>query len=71
METSQRVVKEIVAKDTQQIGDLLSSLGRLMAILTDSVDEMQNFSSLANKNHAVNILTSNVFEVSFKKKTPI
>ena len=64
METSQRVVKEIVDRDNQQISTLLDGMGRLVEILNNSYSVMQDFSNFAAEYKAPNIVTENIIHVS-------
>ena len=64
METSQRVVKETADRDKKQITVVLASLHRIVEVLNTSYDIMQNFSLLAQKYKAPNIVTGNIIHVS-------
>ena len=64
METSQRVVKEIADRDNQQISTLLEGMGRLVEILNNSYNVMQDFSKFAAEYKAPNIVTENIIHVS-------
>ena len=57
METSQRVVKEIVDRDKRQISELLSSVEFLMEKLNGSYLMMKNYSQLAREYKAPNIIS--------------
>ena len=63
METSQRVVKEIVDRDNQQISTLLDGMERLAEILNNSYSVMQDFSNFAAEYKAPNIVTENIIHV--------
>ena len=64
METSQEVVKEIVDHDNKQIIALLDSMRHLVELLNNSYHAMQDFSKLAEKLQAPNVLTAGIINVS-------
>ena len=64
METSQRVVKEIIRKDNVTISALLDSMQRLLDLLNSYHDVMQDCSKLAEKFGAPDILTGNIINVN-------
>ena len=65
METSQRVVKETAERDKKQITAVLTGLQRILEVLNNSYDMMQNFSLLAQQYKAPDIVTENIIQVSF------
>lgn len=68
METSQRVVVDIVEQDYQQMTMLLNSMQQIIYNLNESSNMMKNFSNLAEENKAVNVLTGEVVEVDNIKR---
>ena len=64
METSQRIVKEIIRKDNATISALLDSMQRLWDVLNSYHDAMQNLSKLAEKFEAPDILTGDIINVN-------
>ena len=64
METSQRVVKEIVRNDNATISLLLDSMQRLMDVLNSYRDVMQDFSKLAEMFKAPDILKGDIINVN-------
>ena len=64
METSQRVVKEIIRKDNATISALLDSMQRLLDLLNSYHDVMQDLSKLAEKLKAPDILTGYIINVN-------
>ena len=64
LETSQRVVKETAERDKMQITAVLDGLQRILEVLNNSYDIMQNLSLLAQQYKAPNIVTGKVLQVS-------
>ena len=64
METSQRVVKETADRDKMQIMAVLDGLQRILEVLNNSYDIMQNFSLLAERYKTPNVITGNIIRVS-------
>ena len=64
METSQRVVKEIVNRDNQQLSTLLDGMEGLVEILNNSYNVMQDYSNFAAEYKDPNIVTENIIRVS-------
>ena len=64
METSQRVVKEIMEYDNSTLSLLHSSMQRLVEILYSSAELVQDYSKLADSRQAPNILSSNILQVN-------
>ena len=64
METSQRVVKETADRDKKQITAVLDGLQRIVEVLNNLHDIMQDFNLLAQKYKAPNIVTGNIIHVS-------
>ena len=64
METSQRVVKETADRDKMQITAVLDGLQRILEVLNNSYDLVQDFSLLAQRCKTPNILTGNIIQVS-------
>ena len=65
METSQRVVKEIIRKDNATISALLDSMQHLLDLLNSYHDVMQDFSKLAERFGAPDILTGDIINVIY------
>ena len=64
LETSQRVVKEMADRDKMQITAVLDGFQRILEVLNNSRDIMQNFSLLAQRYKTPNIVTGKVIHVS-------
>ena len=64
METSQRVVKEIIRKDNATISALLDSMQRLLGVLNSYHDVMQDLSKLAEKFGTPDLLTGDIINVN-------
>ena len=63
METSQRVVKEIIRKDNATISALLDSMQRLLDVLNSYHDVMQDLSKLAEMFGTPDLLTGDIINV--------
>ena len=64
METSQRVVKEIIRKDNATISALLDSMQRLLDVLNSYHEVMQDLGKLAEKFEAPDMLTGDIINVN-------
>ena len=65
LETSQRVVKETADRDKMQITTVLDGLQRILEVLNNSQDIMQDFNLLAKRYKPPDVITGNIIHVSF------
>ena len=65
LEAQQRNVKAIVTKDTRQLNDILSIVKGLKEVFNNSHKLVENPDSLAAETKAPNVITGEIFSVSY------
>ena len=68
MEAKQRNVEAIVQRDRAQVERFASSIRALYEALNETKEAMQEFSLLAARNKAPNIITTSILRVSLRYK---